>query len=386
MVYCVATLAFVATAQDIRVRCLLTNKAEATGLAGLEVRSTEGLGTARSIEPIPGDLLISLGGHRVHSFVDYSTALDELRRRPITSAETLVEGSNPSELSEFQSSSISLVKLEPGPRLAKAVFERDGETFSTWLPMQAQSATGITISIVWLVLQLGVVLVAGLAHWRRPYDRPLRLFFITAFVAMAAFIGGSHWWVICSTTLLLVPFSVCAILLPALLLHFFLLYPVPRRWLVQRTGWVLAAVYTVPVLSAVGAVAAIVAGARLSGGYVDGPLGAAFEALAAGWTMWLLTSLRDGILAYLAVAAIYFLLSVALLVYAFLRSRQRTEHEQVRWILAAAGDRSRSTRLCTVDGLRTPGRISLRRRSRCRCSPRACCLWSRIRSESCGTG
>ncbi|MCA9054191.1 MAG: sigma 54-interacting transcriptional regulator, partial [Planctomycetaceae bacterium] len=145
-----------------------------------------------------------------------------------------------------------------------------------------------------------------------------------------------YWWVFSSSQLLLLPFAVAAILLPAVLLHFFLLYPVPRRWLVQQTRWVLLAVYLILVTAAVLAVGIIVVGSRLSGADPLHPLGAIHDRLASTWTLSLLSYLRDGISAYLAVAAIYFLISIALLAYALLRSRQRVEHEQVRWILAAA--------------------------------------------------
>ncbi len=94
----------------------------------------------------------------------------------------------------------------------------------------AQSAVRIGVTLLWFILQLAITLVSLIAAWHRPFDQSLRLFCFLGGVTLIAFVGGDHWWVISGRLWLLVPFAVSAILLPAVLLHFFLAYPMPKTW------------------------------------------------------------------------------------------------------------------------------------------------------------
>lgn len=250
-------------------------------------------------------------------------------------------GSDPSELLP-RDSTHSLVEVGRHDLFVKAWFLRpvEGEDRETallgWLPLQPPSLPGVSTSVIWFVLQLVILLVAALAYWYRPYDRPLRMFLITSLTALVAFVGGNHWWVIAGNLWLLVPFTVAAILLPAVLLHFFLLYPSPRRWTVQRSLAVITGVYGLPVIAATGAVFCILAGSWWTHSGGDHPLGQIVERCGTQWVQLLLPVLRSGISWYLGIAAVYFLLSLASLMNAYQNAKQRSEHEQIRWILWAA--------------------------------------------------
>lgn len=369
VVYSVATLAYVATAPDLRLRSLLTNN---TGLSdpelsdGIEIRSVDGMGPCHGSSPAPGDRLISLAGVRTHTFVDLCRAMASLRtrEREITRDALLAPGTNASEDRMLRDSTLSVVKVQQGPVLAKAVFIRaeprmalSGWTLAPpfpgtlptplplfspvesvhvgWIPFEPQPMTSLTVSMVWFVLQLIVLVVAGIAYWHRPYDRPLRLFLITALMALVAFIGGSHWWVIAGNLWLLIPFAVAALLLPAVLLHFFLVYPLPRRWLTRHAGLVLAGIYAIPVLAAVSTLGVILAGSWLTTTGTT-PLGQVLERFGSQRVGELLPWLQWGVTSYLPVAAGYFLLSLGSLGQVYFGGRRGSEHDQVRWILAAA--------------------------------------------------
>ncbi|MFV0446791.1 MAG: sigma 54-interacting transcriptional regulator [Planctomycetaceae bacterium] len=341
VVHCVATLVSVTSSQDVRLRCLITGNPVSSAEEGLEIRSTAGLGEIgeryiKGEHPSEGDHLVSLGGRRIESFVDLAATMWELGDRPITTGGTMEPGDDPLEDPLFLNSTLTLLQERDGPRLVKGVFRRENRYFPAWLPLEPQPTTRVTASIVWMVLQLGVVLVAGLAHWQRPFDRPLRLFFIASFVSLVAFVGGSHWWVISGSLWLLVPFVVAIVLLPAVLLHFFLLYPEPRRWLSARAGQVLTGVYLLPALAAVTAVSMILATTWLSPHLAQSPLADVYQVTSSIWIRWILSGLQRLITICMVLSAAYFMLSVGSLVHAFLRSRPKSEHEQVRWILAAA--------------------------------------------------
>src|SRR5205807_8131770 len=65
-------------------------------------------------------------------------------------------------------------------------------------------------------------------------------------VVIGAYMGGYHWSRICTQPVLTGIYIICAALLPAVNLHFFLLFPSPKRVYFRRPGLTLTAVYGVP--------------------------------------------------------------------------------------------------------------------------------------------
>src|SRR5205823_4534274 len=89
-------------------------------------------------------------------------------------------------------------------------------------------------SLLWMVLELGVFAIAAFVYWMRPTDRPTRQFFLMTVVVIHAFLGGCYWSQLVTQPALLIVFMVCAVLLPAVSLHFFQLFPHPKPWLEAR--------------------------------------------------------------------------------------------------------------------------------------------------------
>src|SRR5262249_23539494 len=120
-------------------------------------------------------------------------------------------------------------------------------------------------------------------------------------------------------------FMVCAVLLPVVTLHFFLVFPRPKQFLVRRPAWTLAAVYGPPL----GFLAAMLAYyLRVRGFDLTEPAAA----------------IRATLLEF--PAAIYWSLGwpptwsvagAAALVHSYRTARDATERNQVKWILAGAG-------------------------------------------------
>jgi transcriptional regulator with GAF, ATPase, and Fis domain len=191
-----------------------------------------------------------------------------------------------------------------------------------WCQVGEPPASAMLPSLLWFALELCIFSVGTLVFWKRPHDRTARMFFVLSIVVIGAYVGGYHWGTILTQPLLLLVYMVCAVLLPAVSLHFYLLFPRPKRWLLARPGLTLAANYVAPTLF----LAAIAAGyARVRWlSLAGGPPGEVEDALAL---------VRQVAYAYFGVAALWYLASVVALLHSYRSARDAGERDQVRWIL-----------------------------------------------------
>jgi transcriptional regulator with GAF, ATPase, and Fis domain len=241
----------------------------------------------------------------------------------------LQAGSDPSELTELKVP--ALVEIEAPrwtdrQRWVEVELKRPSQpgTYTTYLLIHSLPLREMALSFTWLLLELGIFGVGALAFWSRPFDRPAKLFFAMCIVSVGAFVGGYHWWVIAANLWLNIPFSVCAVLVPVVTLHFFLIYPHPKPPIVSNPGWKIAALYVVPGLAIAGFVGLLCYSSWL---YASGASNA--EVLMS------LRITRVAVYLYLVVAAGYFVLTLAALGYSFFTTRNPLEHSQVKWILWA---------------------------------------------------
>ena len=277
-------------------------------------------------------MLLKIGESQTRTFLDFTHQMSELRNAPIPPGGQLYTNADLTELSD---SLPSIVKYPDGQRWVKIEFERKRlkqddtpERHSgSFLQVQSLPLSQVTLTFVWFVLQLGILAFAALAFWNRPFDRSSRLFFGMCIVSLGAFVGGFHWWVIAASLWLNIPFVVCAVLVPAVLLHFFLVFPRPKQPLSESPFWTLTGIYLLP------------------GGVIV-------------WFLWLLVNaswlqlsevpdanvesirptlqfLRWGIKGYLAVAIIYFVLMLIALWQSYGAARNPLERRQLTWILGA---------------------------------------------------
>ena len=226
VLYCIAVLWYVATSPDVGLRCLPANDVDTRGVE-IRVGPSSSVGTP----PRPGDVLIELHGRPIRSFVDFAWAHAALRNARIDPGGQLGTEQELGKLSESlaATSRLTLIEYPDQTRYVKVRFRRAGvdSILHGWLKLERQSTVRIGMTLVWFVLQLAITLLSLLAAWQRPFDQSLRLFCYLGGVTLVAFVGGDHWWIISGRLLLVIPFAVSAILLPAMLLHFFLTYPSP---------------------------------------------------------------------------------------------------------------------------------------------------------------
>ncbi len=209
-----------------------------------------------------------------------------------------------------------------GQRWIRVTLEQQSERREIWCRVGRIPASTILPSLLWIVLQAGLFLVGVIVFWKRPDDVGARMFYLQSLVVIAAYMGGYHWSRICTQPILTGTYIVCAAMLPAVNLHFFLLFPSPKRFYFRRPGLTLAAIYGVPgvFLVLLFISYAVVRWLSRSGGTAD------HVNLAMYW-------LRDVVFTYFGVAAIWYFASVAALIHGYIRARSLVEHNQIRWIL-----------------------------------------------------
>ena len=333
--YALFVLWFVATTPDPGLRCLLADheiRARGPEQPGIIIRSLRSEAipeTTGGVLPAAGDRLIQLGSRPISSFLDFSSALVDLREFELPPGGTLP---NENERITRQRLAEEFRRLPPivgqtgsGQRFVKANFQRGQREFACWLPLDSFPAGDVVLSFIWFVLQLGILLVAGLALWARPFDRSAGIFYLMCLVTMGGFVGGFHWWVVAGRLWLTIPFAISAMLIPVVTLHFFCLFPEPKPWLHERPWLAPLAIYALPVT----ATAALVAGILwINANHL---LGRDPQPLRV-WLGWLVT----GIHWCLGLAATCFGLTLLALVDSLRTARNPLQQRQVAWILWAA--------------------------------------------------
>jgi transcriptional regulator with GAF, ATPase, and Fis domain len=252
-----------------------------------------------------GWTVASLGDEAIHSWPQWVRAVRDLREHTATLA--------PSETHRID---------QAGDHWVRVAVTNGTRTDDLWCRV-GRVAPGLLLpSVLWIVLEAGLFVVAAIVFWKRPKDAGVRMFYLQSLVVIGAFMGGYHWVRICTQPLLTSIYIICAVLLPAVNLHFFLSFPRRKAILLRRPLATLAAVYAVPgiFLALILVSFAVVRWLSRSGGAPEQ------VNLALAW-------LRDTVFVYIAVAAGWYVASIFALVHGFFAARDLTEREQHRWLL-----------------------------------------------------
>ena len=183
--------------------------------------------------------------------------------------------------------------------------------------------------MLWLLLKIGLFSVGVLVYWNRPSDGAAAQFFVLCVVSLGAFVGGYHWARIVTQPVLLVVFMACAMLLPPVTLHFYLVFPRPKRVLARRPRWVLTLLYGPAVaflllmLWAYLRLRWLYPSGASDSPYPDAVDRALIEIL---WEIYL----------YFPVAGLWYLASIVALVHSFFAASNAVERNQVKCILIGA--------------------------------------------------
>lgn len=319
LLYCVIVLAYVATVPDLRIRVLLRDESDEQPKSGILIREVPGI-RCRGPQPAVHDVLRRIGDQPIRTFSDFARSLRQVHRAQVAREGMLNAGDDPSLVREPLP---RLVEFETGERLIEVEFLHDGVTQTSWVIVQSLPLDEVLLTLAWFLLQLGITAVGALSVWHRPFDRPARLFFAMCVVTLGAFVGGFHWWIVASSLALNIPFVACAVFVPVVSLHFFLIYP-RRIWpLTQFPRAALAGLYVVPVVAFVWMVCLL--------GYIQW-LTRSESAETTQTVLDAFKILRDGIYVYLTFAAGCFLVMLAALAQGYLRTTNPIERNQLKWM------------------------------------------------------
>ncbi|MFQ3650637.1 MAG: sigma 54-interacting transcriptional regulator [Gemmataceae bacterium] len=245
---------------------------------------------------LEGDHITALAGRPLHSWSELLRQIEAARLRPADDC---------------------FLREVEGQRLVRVDFLRDGTPLHTWLQFGPTPLDALLPSFCWLVLRLGLLVVAAIVWWKRPLDTPACAFYWLCVVSFGAFLGGYHWSRIVTQPLLLLVFMFSAVLVPAVTLHFYLVFPRIKSFLVARP-WLFLGVYGPPVVFL----------CLLLWGYLRVRVSDDADHV-----------LREMLLAvyvYLILAATWYLASIAALLHSFLTAETPVERNQVKWILSGS--------------------------------------------------
>jgi transcriptional regulator with GAF, ATPase, and Fis domain len=262
--------------------------------------------------PEPGDRVLSVGAKQIETWAQLLRSVQGLRD----------EIPEPVEALPADGDQQTYVQLN-GHNLVRLTFRRqaDGSVQTCWCRVD-KPFDELVLPISWFFLKLGLFLVGALVFWKRPTDPSARQFFLLCIVTLGAYMGGYHWSRIATYRELILVFMVCSVMLPAVLLHFYTVFPRPKGF-VERSPWAtLAGIYGLP-LAFLGLMAATYFHVR----WMDRN-GFSAAAVNEGLNVLLLE-----IYVYLGVAAAWYLASVACLVHSYRAASDATERNQVKWIL-----------------------------------------------------
>lgn len=331
LLYSIGVLCFVVTTPDVGLRVLLSDSpTEDPPRPGIPIHVTSHLvGEDDRPSPQSGDRLLRLGDPRtpnsqIHSVLDFACRLVWLRNDNVEGGR-LQAREVPSEKVVKDFGLSPLLKDSAGNRWVEIEFYRPEtqEKHVTYLLVQSLPLGEVCLSFLWFSLQLGFFLVTALLCWSRPYDRAARVLFGLGIVALGAFIAGNHWWVMVGTLWLIVPCAVCGMLLPAVCLHFCLVFPRPKPFLQMFPRWSLAGIYLLPGLAVLATLVLVLQTSQL---HEPGET-ANLARLAP-----LLRGLREGVFSYLGVSGVYFLLALAAIGHSLRNAQQSKERLQLRGI------------------------------------------------------
>ena len=144
-------------------------------------------------------------------------------------------------------------KSDTGDRLVRLRCSADSQqTYSGWFAVRDLPWQKTAITVVWFVCESLIFWICWLVYRRRPEDDSAALFFLSCILAVGAYVGGHHWLQLTGSPGLIFVFAMCAMALPQVNLHFYLVFPTPKRFVLRHPQIMLIMLYGLPALVQLG--------------------------------------------------------------------------------------------------------------------------------------
>jgi len=317
LAYALAVLGYVLLTPDIGIQCAFTTVVNHFHPEFLVPEDQEPLR--------PGDRIVQLGDRPVDNWPKLvRTIIDLGHAAPSPTELALLAGPGSSSLP-------GLGLLPDGQKVLRVVYKRPGvtEKQSVWCRLGPPPLDVLIPSVLWFFLKIGLFVVGAVVYWKRPDDRSAAQFFLLCIVSLGAYIGGYNWGRILTQPVLLGVFMACSLLLPAVSLHFYLLFPRPKALLQRHPRAVALAIYTPPLVFLL-----LLFSGYLRIRWLHQSFGT--EGLTESLVDPLLKEMLYEIYIYFGLAAILYLASVGCLIHSFWTAANTMERNQVKVILLGA--------------------------------------------------
>lgn len=274
--------------------------------------------------PVPedGDRVVSLAGVDADSLPQYIRTVGSLRD---ASKFPAASGLEPKQLK----TSDAVVAEIDGERFVKVRFQpppnSDRPEFTTWLQVRDLPWQETAVSVLWFAMESLIFWMGWLVYRRRPTDDAAAVFFMMCIATVGTYMGGYHWLRVASSPALTFVFALCAMAVPQVSLHFYLLFPNPKRFVLKYPLSVVTVLYVIPgifQLAILWSIGSVVYAFRH-----DLPLASVQhhqEQL-----LWLI-----GV--YLVIGGAMYVGCIACLIHSYRGARQPAQRSQIRWILSGA--------------------------------------------------
>ncbi len=265
----------------------------------------------------PDDTVLKVGDHVITSWPLLLRCIAQLDREP-------TQPGTRSDLTRSPAEQPAGLLEVDGHRVVRVEYHRPGEagTRQVWCRVGSVMPRTLLPTVLYLTLKLGLFFVGALVYWKRPEDTTAGQFFLFCVVSVIAFVGGYHWWQIVPQPALLVGFMFCAVMLPAVSLHLYMVFPRPRSFYVRNPWTTRAWVYAPAVLFFLILFTNYL---RLRWLFNEG--GSPEE------VGFLLGEVLFQLYIYFVVAALYFAMSIVCLIHSYRRAADLAERKQVEWVL-----------------------------------------------------
>jgi transcriptional regulator with GAF, ATPase, and Fis domain len=303
--YALGVLCYVMLTPEIGVRCIFSPV--------VNHFSNEFL-YSKNQEPLQeDDTIVQLGDQPVSNWSQILHKLGELRR----------EKGVPGTEGDLRSSSAKPHLIVDGHELIRIQYLRGDDPIprTVWCRIDRPPLETLVPSVLWFLLKIGLFVVGAIVFWKRTEDRSAAQFFLFCLVSFGAYMGGYHWSRIVTQSTLILVFMVCSVLLPAVSLHFYLVFPRPKAVLDRAPRRVLLMIYGLPLFFLL----------LFISGYFR--IRWFYHAGSTEDVRLLLDEILLEIYWYFGVAALWYLASVVCLVHSYRTAVGATERNQVKWIL-----------------------------------------------------
>ncbi len=268
---------------------------------------------SRNAKPPSGDdKIVRIGDADVSNWVQILHELNVLR------SSTVETGT----MDDLRSDAGKTHLIVDGKEIVRVGYQSavEGVLHEVWLRVDRPPYETLVPSLLWFSLKIILFAVGAIVFWKRPEDRSATLFFLFCLVSFGAYMGGYHWHRIVTQPLLILVFMICSVLLPAVSLHFYLVFPRPKAILDHAPRLVLTALYGPPVSFLL----------LLISGYLRIRWLFPYSPTEVGY---LLGEMLFEIYCYFGVAALWYLTSVVCLLHSYRTAASVTERNQVKCIL-----------------------------------------------------